>query len=155
MGALLTTLRKEAEALSHGRHTVTLEITDDADLLGSLKELHSAFSNLVSNAVRYTPTGGRIHIRWRRTPEGAVFAVSDTGYGIPLSHQARLTERFYRVSSSRSRETGGTGLGLSIVKHVLNLHQARLTVESEPGRGSTFAAEFGARRVLEPGGGEA
>ena len=155
MGALLNTLRKEAEALSHGRHTVTLEITDDADLLGSLKELHSAFSNLVSNAVRYTPTGGRIHIRWRRTPEGAVFAVSDTGYGIPLSHQARLTERFYRVSSSRSRETGGTGLGLSIVKHVLNLHQARLTVESEPGRGSTFAAEFGARRVLEPGGGEA
>ncbi len=155
MGALLTTLRKEAEALSHGRHTVTLEIADDADLLGSLKELHSAFSNLVSNAVRYTPTGGRIHIRWRRTAEGAVFAVSDTGYGIPLSHQARLTERFYRVSSSRSRETGGTGLGLSIVKHVLNLHQARLTVESEPGRGSTFAAEFGARRVLEPGGGEA
>ena len=155
MGALLTTLRKEAEALSHGRHTVTLEITDEADLLGSLKELHSAFSNLVSNAVRYTPTGGRIHIRWRRTPEGAVFAVSDTGYGIPLSHQARLTERFYRVSSSRSRETGGTGLGLSIVKHVLNLHQARLTVESEPGRGSTFAAEFDARRVLEPGGGEA
>lgn len=152
MRALLTTLRKEAEALSHGRHTVTLEIADEADLLGSLKELHSAFSNLVSNAVRYTPTGGRIGIRWRRTPEGAAFAVSDTGYGIPLSHQARLTERFYRVSSSRSRETGGTGLGLSIVKHVLNLHQARLTVESEPGRGSTFAAEFGAERVLEPGG---
>ena len=155
MRALLATLRKEAEALSHGRHTVTLEITDDADLLGSLKELHSAFSNLVSNAVRYTPTGGRISIRWQRTPEGAVFAVSDTGYGIPLSHQARLTERFYRVSSSRSRETGGTGLGLSIVKHVLNLHQARLTVASEPGRGSTFAAIFGTERVLDPASEEA
>jgi two-component system phosphate regulon sensor histidine kinase PhoR len=155
MRALLATLRKEAEALSHGRHTIVVEAEDEVDLLGSLKELHSAFSNLVSNAVRYTPTGGRIRIRWRRTPEGLEFAVSDTGYGIPASHQARLTERFYRVSSSRSRETGGTGLGLSIVKHVLNLHQARLTITSEPGRGSTFAAIFGTERVLEPGSEEA
>ncbi len=151
MRALLATLRKEAEALSHGRHTIEIEAEDAVDLLGSLKELHSAFSNLVSNAVRYTPTGGRIGIRWRRTPEGLEFAVTDTGYGIPASHQARLTERFYRVSSSRSRETGGTGLGLSIVKHVLNLHQARLTIASEPGRGSTFAALFGSERALDPG----
>ncbi len=151
MPALLATLRKEAEALSHGRHTIVVEAEDAVDLLGSLKELHSAFSNLVSNAVRYTPTGGRITIRWRHTPEGLEFAVIDTGYGIPASHQARLTERFYRVSSSRSRETGGTGLGLSIVKHVLNLHQARLTIASEPGRGSTFAAIFGSERALEPG----
>ena len=151
MRALLATLRKEAEALSRGRHTIEVEVDDELDLLGSLKELHSAFSNLVSNAVRYTPTGGRIGIRWRRTPEGLEFAVSDTGYGIPASHQARLTERFYRVSSSRSRETGGTGLGLSIVKHVLNLHQGRLTVASEPGRGSTFSAVFGSERALAPG----
>jgi len=153
MAALLATLRKEAEALSQGRHQVSLEADADCDLLGSPKDLHSALSNLVSNAVRYTPNGGRIAIRWQRTDEGATYAVADTGYGIPASHLVRLTERFYRVSSSRSRETGGTGLGLSIVKHVLNLHQARLTVESAPGQGSTFACHFGPERLLpaEPG----
>jgi len=150
MGALLATLRKEAEALSQGRHQVALEVDTDCDLLGSPKDLHSALSNLVSNAVRYTPNGGSITIRWQRTGDGATYSVSDTGYGIPASHLARLTERFYRVSSSRSRETGGTGLGLSIVKHVLNLHQARLSVESTPGRGSTFACHFGPERLLEP-----
>lgn len=149
MTPLLATLRKEAEALSHGRHEIVLENRADADLLGSPKDLYSAFSNLVSNAVRYTPTGGRIVIRWQRTEGGAEYAVIDSGYGIPASHLARLTERFYRVSSSRSRETGGTGLGLSIVKHVLNLHDAQLRVTSEPGRGSTFACVFGAERVLE------
>jgi len=148
MAGLLATLRKEAEALSQGRHRIALESTTDCDLLGSPRDLHSALSNLVSNAVRYTPNGGSITIRWQRTPEGATYAVSDTGYGIPASHLARLTERFYRVSSSRSRETGGTGLGLSIVKHVLNLHQARLTVESTPGQGSTFACHFGPERLL-------
>jgi two-component system phosphate regulon sensor histidine kinase PhoR len=150
MAVLLATLRKEAEALSQGRHRIALEVGTPCDLLGSPKDLHSALSNLVSNAVRYTPNGGGITIRWDRTPEGAVYAVSDTGYGIPASHLARLTERFYRVSSSRSRETGGTGLGLSIVKHVLNLHQARLTVQSTPGQGSTFACHFGHERLLEP-----
>jgi two-component system phosphate regulon sensor histidine kinase PhoR len=149
MAPLLATLRKEAAALSHDRHEIMLEDLADADLLGSPKDLYSAFSNLVSNAVRYTPTGGRIVIRWQRTDEGAEFAVIDSGYGIPASHLARLTERFYRVSSSRSRETGGTGLGLSIVKHVLNLHDAQLRVTSEPGRGSTYACVFGAVRVLE------
>ena len=152
MAPLLATIRKEAEALSQGRHHVTVESTAEADLLGSVKDLHSAFSNLVSNAVRYTPTGGRITIRWRRTPEGAVYSVTDTGYGIPAAHLARLTERFYRVSSSRSRESGGTGLGLSIVKHVLNLHQARLDIQSEPGQGSTFACWFSSERLLVPGG---
>ncbi|GAP67444.1 phosphate regulon sensor kinase PhoR [Mizugakiibacter sediminis] len=151
MAPLLATLRREAEALSQGRHRIGVESADDADLRGSPKDLHSAFSNLVSNAVRYTPTGGRIAIRWSRTSDGAVFAVSDTGYGIPAQHIPRLTERFYRVSSSRSRETGGTGLGLSIVKHVLALHDARLEIASEPGKGSTFACVFGAERVLEPG----
>ncbi|PWK92779.1 phosphate regulon sensor histidine kinase PhoR [Fulvimonas soli] len=154
MAPLLATLRKEAEALSQGRHRISVESTAAADLLGSPKELHSALSNLVSNAVRYTPTGGEISIRWRREPGGAVYSVADTGYGIPAAHLARLTERFYRVSSSRSRESGGTGLGLSIVKHVLNLHQARLTIDSAPGRGSTFACHFGSERLLEPGNGE-
>jgi two-component system phosphate regulon sensor histidine kinase PhoR len=150
MAGLLATLCREAEALSQGRHRISLEVAADCDLLGSPRDLHSALSNLVSNAVRYTPDGGRIAIHWQRTAEGATYAVSDTGYGIPASHLARLTERFYRVSSSRSRETGGTGLGLSIVKHVLNLHQARLSVESTPGQGSTFACHFGPDRLLPP-----
>jgi two-component system phosphate regulon sensor histidine kinase PhoR len=149
---MLATIRKEAEALSQGRHRIVLEDSAHCDLLGSPKDLHSAFSNLVSNAVRYTPTGGEIFVRWQRTPTGAEFSVTDTGYGIPAEHLARLTERFYRVSSSRSRATGGTGLGLSIVKHVLNLHQAQLTIESAPGKGSTFACQFDQVRLLAVGG---
>jgi two-component system phosphate regulon sensor histidine kinase PhoR len=151
MASLLATVRKEAEALSQGRHQITLESSAEADLLGSPKDLHSALSNLVSNAVRYTPAGGCIAIRWERTPEGAVYSVSDTGFGIPASHLARLTERFYRISSSRSRDSGGTGLGLSIVKHVLNLHQAQLRIESTPGAGSTFACHFTPARLLALG----
>jgi two-component system phosphate regulon sensor histidine kinase PhoR len=152
MASLLATVRKEAEALSQARHTIALESTAEADLLGSPKDLHSALSNLVSNAVRYTPVGGSITIRWRRTPQGATYSVSDTGFGIPASHLARLTERFYRISSSRSRDSGGTGLGLSIVKHVLNLHQAQLQIESTPGIGSTFSCHFGQARLLTAGG---
>jgi two-component system phosphate regulon sensor histidine kinase PhoR len=151
MAALLATVRKEAEALSHGRHRITLQSTAEADLLGSPKDLHSALSNLASNAVRYTPAGGSITIRWERTPDGAVYSVNDTGFGISATHLSRLTERFYRVSSSRSRDSGGTGLGLSIVKHVLNLHQAQLRIESTPGVGSTFACQFGQARLLAPG----
>lgn len=151
MGSLLKSLRIEAEALSHGRHRVLLEDDAHADLLGSAKDLHSAFSNLVSNAIRYTPEGGTITIRWKRTPAGAEYSVTDTGYGIPAEHLSRLTERFYRVSSSRSRAIGGTGLGLSIVKHVLNLHDAKLRIESEPGKGSTFTCEFEIARRLEVG----
>jgi two-component system phosphate regulon sensor histidine kinase PhoR len=152
MASLLATVHKEAQALSQGRHTIALESTAEADLLGSPKDLHSALSNLVSNAVRYTAAGGSITIRWQRTPQGAVYSVTDTGFGIPASHLARLTERFYRISSSRSRDSGGTGLGLSIVKHVLNLHQAQLHVESTPGVGSTFACHFDHARLLMPGG---
>src|SRR3546814_11801734 len=96
MAALLATVRKEAEAISHGRHQISLESTAEADLLGSPKDLHSALSNLASNAVRYTPAGGSITIRWQREPDGAVYSVSDTGFGIPASHLARLTDRFYR-----------------------------------------------------------
>jgi two-component system phosphate regulon sensor histidine kinase PhoR len=149
MAPLLESLRREAEALSHGKHRVAVEDEGHVDLLGSPKDLHSAFSNLVSNAVRYTSEGGGITIRWRRTPTGAEYSVTDTGYGIPAEHLTRLTERFYRVSSSRSRATGGTGLGLSIVKHVLNLHDARLRIESEAGKGSTFTCVFDKARLLE------
>ncbi len=147
MAPMLTTLKREAEALSKQRHTITIEDTMHMDLWGSTKELHSAFSNLVSNATRYTPAGGSIGIRFAPDGDGVVLSVEDTGYGIPASHLPRITERFYRVSTSRSRESGGTGLGLSIVKHVLNLHQARLDIDSEVGRGSRFACHFGRERL--------
>jgi len=148
MAPLLVTLRREAEALSQGRHTIAIDDQAQCDLFGASKELHSAFSNLVSNAIRYTPTGGTVTVRFSRTPDGgAALAVQDTGYGIPAQHIPRITERFYRVSTSRSRESGGTGLGLSIVKHVLSLHQGRFEIESEVGRGSTFACAFGPERV--------
>ena len=150
MAPMLATLRREAEALSQGRHAVTVEDTAGVDLRGSTRELHSAFSNLVANAIRYTPSGGRISVRFARSEgEGAVLSVEDSGYGIPEPHIARLTERFYRVSSSRTRETGGTGLGLAIVKHVLQLHQARLDIASEVGRGSSFSCHFGSGRIIE------
>ena len=117
-------------------------------LLGAPKEIHSAFSNLVSNAVRYTPTGGGIRLGFERNAAGGLdFFVSDTGFGIPADQIGRLTERFYRVSASRSRELGGTGLGLSICKHVLNLHQAELLIESTPGKGSTFRCRFPGARL--------
>jgi two-component system phosphate regulon sensor histidine kinase PhoR len=148
MHTMLTALRNEALALSQHRHTIEIEDVAQVDLWGSQKELHSAFSNLVSNAVRYTPAGGRIDIRFERDAAGgAILSVRDSGYGIPAAHLPRITERFYRISTSRSRESGGTGLGLSIVKHVLNLHQAVLEIESEVGRGSCFACHFGPDRV--------
>jgi two-component system, OmpR family, phosphate regulon sensor histidine kinase PhoR len=148
MASILSTLRREAEALSQQRHVIVVEDLARVDLWGSQKELHSAFSNLVSNAVRYTPAGGSIAIRFERTDDGgAVLSVRDSGYGIPAAHLPRITERFYRVSTSRSRESGGTGLGLSIVKHILNLHQARLEIQSEVGHGSRFASIFGPERV--------
>jgi two-component system phosphate regulon sensor histidine kinase PhoR len=149
MQPMLATLRSEALALSQNRHAIEVQDTARVDLWGSQKELHSAFSNLVSNAVRYTPAGGTVSITFAPDDAGgAVLSVRDSGYGIPATHLPRITERFYRVSNSRSRESGGTGLGLSIVKHVLNLHQARLEIESEVGRGSTFACHFGPQRVL-------
>ena len=147
MAPMLSTLKREAEALSQHRHTLVVQDEAGVDLWGSNKELHSAFSNLVSNAVRYTPIDGTITLRFAREGDGAVLSVRDTGYGIPQAHLPRITERFYRVSTSRSRESGGTGLGLSIVKHVLNLHQARLEIESEVGQGSLFSIHFNAERV--------
>ncbi len=146
--ALVQSLIREAESLSRGRHTVRAEVLSEASLLGSERELESAFGNLVSNAIRYTPAGGEVVLRWEVTPKGARFSVRDTGIGIAPQHIPRLTERFYRVDRSRSRETGGTGLGLSIVKHVLTRHQGRLEIESEVGKGSTFTACFPASRVV-------
>lgn len=145
---LLALVREEIEALSERRHAIVIENEGPARLLGSSRELHSAFSNLASNAVRYTPAGGRITLSWHAAPDGgAVFAVADTGIGIESQHLPRLTERFYRVDRGRSREAGGTGLGLAIVKHVLERHQAKLEIESRAGAGSTFSAIFPARRV--------
>ena len=144
--ALVAELQAEARALSAGRH----EIAGSAEPIvvrGSRDELRSAFGNLVSNAIRYTPAGGRIVLSWRAQDDGAAFEVHDSGIGIAPEHLPRLTERFYRVDRSRSRETGGTGLGLAIVKHVLMRHQGRLLVESEEGRGSTFRAWLPAARL--------
>jgi two-component system, OmpR family, phosphate regulon sensor histidine kinase PhoR len=118
------------------------------NIRGSYNELLSALSNLTSNAVRYTPEQGKIDIYWQLRGEDAVFTVQDTGIGIEPQHLPRLTERFYRVDSGRSRDTGGTGLGLSIVKHILHHHQASLHIESKPGEGSRFQIIFPAQRVL-------
>lgn len=148
MAPMLQSLEREARALSRDQHHITCEDNLGMDLTGSPADLHSAFSNLVSNAVRYTPGGGSITIRLERHGDGARFSVTDTGHGIPASHLPRLAERFYRVSASRSRERGGTGLGLSIVKHVLHLHGARLTIESEVGRGSRFSCQFDVARLI-------
>jgi two-component system phosphate regulon sensor histidine kinase PhoR len=147
MPALLERLGAEARALSGGRHSIEVHADADANLSGSEKELSSAFSNLVSNAIRYTPSGGAVRLRWQPTPEGAAFEVEDTGIGIPPEHIPRLTERFYRVDRGRSRETGGTGLGLAIVKHALGRHGATLTITSEPGQGSRFSARFSGPRL--------
>ena len=149
MRAMLRTLARDADGLSNGGHTIRVLDGAQCDLLGSSKELHSAFSNLVSNAVRYTPKGGEVRIELQATPDGGVsLCVQDTGPGIAADHLPRITERFYRVSNSRSRESGGTGLGLSIVKHVVQLHQAELKVHSEVGKGSRFCVIFPRDRVL-------
>lgn len=124
-----------------------MEADPTLNLSGAQDELQSAFSNLVSNAIRYTPKGGEIFIAWNLVDEQPVFAVRDTGIGVAQEHIDRLTERFYRVDRGRSRETGGTGLGLSIVKHILIRHQAKLEISSEIGVGSTFRVVFPKSRV--------
>jgi two-component system phosphate regulon sensor histidine kinase PhoR len=146
---LLRGLYQEAQSLSAGRHVISLNLFTDIMLLGSEDELRSAFENLVSNAVRYTPEGGEISLNWAVEDKKGLFYVQDSGIGIELEHIPRLTERFYRVDRSRSRETGGTGLGLAIVKHILNRHQASMEITSELGIGSTFRIWFPANRVLQ------
>ena len=148
IGALLEQVLNEGKALSGGRHTLSLT-ADAPDIKGSADELRSAFGNLVSNAVRYTPAGGSIHLRWQMADSGPQFSVQDTGIGIRAEHMVRLTERFYRVDKSRSRETQGTGLGLAIVKHVLLRHHATLAIESEPGQGSTFTIRFARASLVD------
>lgn len=147
MAGLLQAILQDARSLSAGRHEISLCCEGPALLLGCANELRSAFGNLASNAVRYTPEGGRVELLWQRSEQGAAFTVSDSGIGIAPQHLPRLTERFYRVDRSRSRETGGTGLGLAIVKHVLTRHQGHLEVHSEPGKGSRFIAHFPALRI--------
>ncbi len=144
---LVREVADEARALSLGRHQIDVELTPGF-VLGSREELRSAFGNIVSNAVRYTPDGGTIKLAWREDANGARFEVSDTGIGIAPEDIARVTERFYRVDKSRSRETGGTGLGLAIVKHVLLRHDGYLDVQSQIGRGSTFSAVLPPARLI-------
>ncbi len=145
---LLDEVYQDGKSLSGKRHLLQMEIESQARLLGNRDELHSAFGNLVSNAIRYTPEGGAIQLRWFERDGQPVFSVQDSGIGIAAQHIPRLTERFYRVDRSRSRETGGTGLGLAIVKHIAIRHQAKLEISSEEGRGSTFSIVFPAKRAL-------
>lgn len=157
MPRLLKAVQNDAIGLSQGlnktKHHIHLDADPTLNLSGAQEELRSAFSNLVSNAIRYTPSGdattsGEIYISWHLQDGQPVFSVRDTGIGIEQKHIDRLTERFYRVDRSRSRETGGTGLGLSIVKHILIRHQAKLEITSELGVGSTFSAVFPKSRIV-------
>lgn len=149
MADLLDGLLAEAEALSAGRHRIDLAVSSPVNLRAEPKHLRSAFTNLIANAVAYTPAGGTIEIAWRERPDGWLeLAVRDDGPGIAAHHLPRLTERFYRVSRDRSRASGGTGLGLAIVKHIMSLHQGHLAIASEPGAGSEFACRFPPERAV-------
>jgi two-component system phosphate regulon sensor histidine kinase PhoR len=147
--ALLAVLRKDVLARPVHPREVRIKIDSTATLRGDEPEIHSAFSNLVDNAAKYTPAEGSIEMRWWVDHEGAHFSVTDTGIGIPPEHIPRLTERFYRVDAGRSRATGGSGLGLAIVKHVLQRHGATLDIESVQGQGSTFTCHFPLQRVSD------
>jgi two-component system phosphate regulon sensor histidine kinase PhoR len=147
MPNMLARLKLDAEGLSQGKHQISFDQSSDKNILGDDLELYSAFGNLVSNAVRYTPEGGKICVTWAQIAEEIELCVSDTGPGIAAEHIPRLTERFYRVDRSRSRETGGTGLGMAIVKHVINRHHGELKIESTVGVGSRFCLVFPKQRI--------
>ena len=148
MRPLLQRALDDARALSAGRHSLSLDGGEGAELAGSEPELLSAITNLLNNAVRYTPAQGQVALCWRWRDDGSgEVEVKDTGIGISREHLPRLTERFYRVDGSRSRDTGGTGLGLSIVKHVVQRHGGEIDVQSEPGKGSSFRLIFPAVRA--------
>lgn len=151
MPSLMNQLFDDAQAynVDYG-HTLNLDIDSHCDLIGSDMELASAFSNLITNAIKYTPKGGSITMGWHDDGESAYFIVEDNGIGIDPKHLPRLTERFYRIDSDRSRRSGGTGLGLAIVKHVLMQHQAHLEVESKENEGSTFKVVFPKERLSFP-----
>ncbi|NVJ61759.1 MAG: phosphate regulon sensor histidine kinase PhoR [Gammaproteobacteria bacterium] len=139
---LLKRIVEEAKVLSEGRHTIIFNEDSTESIRGNEKELHSAFSNLVFNAVRYTPSKGTIKVGWEQTAKGMKMYVEDNGHGIEQMHIPRLTERFYRVDDGRDRAIGGTGLGLAIVKHILERHGSQLEIDSEVGKGSTFYCYF-------------
>ena len=145
---MLAMLRKETLALEHRPREVRLTLDSDAWLKGVESEIHSIVSNLLSNAVKYTPPQGEVELRWWTDEEGGYISVRDTGVGIAAEHIPRLTERFYRVDSGRSRDLGGSGLGLAIVRHALQRHDGTLTIDSVEGRGSTFTCHFPAARVV-------
>lgn len=140
--AMLKVLQTDATSLSDGRHQIEFEYKTDACIQGRAEPLRSVFVNLISNAVRYTPEGGRIWVRWYQHSDHLIFEVQDTGIGIAREHIPRLTERFYRVDTARSRGIGGTGLGLAIVKHIIEKHRAKLVINSRLQVGSTFRCEF-------------
>jgi len=148
LSSVLDEIHAEADALSAGRHRLTFAAVDGVEIAAVRGELHSAISNLVSNAIRHTPEHGSIEVGWRVCEDHrGELSVTDSGAGISDEHLARLTERFYRVDASRSRASGGTGLGLAIVKHVVQRHGGELDVASEPGRGSVFRLVLPAARV--------
>lgn len=145
---LLGMLVSDAKGLSQNKHNIVTDFTPNLNINGALREIQSALSNLVSNAIRYSPDGGEIKIRWFKENGFAIFSIQDHGIGIDGADIERITERFYRVDKGRSRLTGGTGLGLSIVKHILTRHQAKLRIESKIGYGSTFSVQFPITRVI-------
>ncbi|SHF29652.1 two-component system, OmpR family, phosphate regulon sensor histidine kinase PhoR [Microbulbifer donghaiensis] len=147
VGELMERVAREARSLSGGRHDISIDCAQDTTITGDATELHSAFANLVLNAVKYSPAGGPVQLRWWVDQRGGHFAVRDSGIGIDPIHIPRLTERFYRVDAGRSRDSGGTGLGLAIVKHVLLRHSAEMSVASIPGQGSTFTLHFPPRKL--------
>jgi two-component system phosphate regulon sensor histidine kinase PhoR len=147
--AVLEMIVEDAGILSAGRHKIQLKTDRMLCLQANYEEVVSVFSNLIYNAVKYTPAGGEINIHWYADERGAWFEVEDNGPGIAPEHIPRLTERFYRIDVGRSRETGGTGLGLAIVKHVLNRHQGSLEIKSELGKGSIFRCYFPASLAIE------
>jgi two-component system, OmpR family, phosphate regulon sensor histidine kinase PhoR len=142
--SLIRAIQKDAKQLDPNmQHRITRDLDENLLLKGWVDEIHSAFSNLIFNAVRYTPKEGHIHITWKRDQDHALFEVRDNGEGIETKHLSRITQRFYRVDKARSRKTsGGTGLGLATVKHVLIRHHATLHIESVPGEGSCFQCRF-------------
>jgi len=150
IAALLTAIKESAILLSGDKqHNIQLNILSNTDITGNHEELYSLFSNLINNAVRYTPAGGDINISWDIKNKQAIFTVEDTGAGIPAQHIPHLTERFYRVNVDRSRESGGTGLGLAIVKHIIERHEGRLDISSELNVGSSFSCIFPSTRLVK------
>ena len=150
MSTMIESARQQAEILSGGRHRLSWSIEPNLNLLGNQTELYSAITNLLTNAVRYTPEGQSIAVQWSLLPDGSArYSVSDTGIGIASEHLPRLSERFYTVDRGRSRAMGGTGLGLAITKHVAMRHDAQLEIQSKLGQGSTFSLNFAPDRVVK------